>query len=210
MPAGSGRAGRVWHVSERERTLPFPCDAYLAEPDDVYFRGIEIQAPAVVVFRWLCQLRLAPYSYDWIDNLGRHSPRELTPGLERLELGQRVMTIFELVEFEPDRQLTVRLRRASLLFGEVAVTYMLLPVEPGGCRLLVKVPMRHSRRLPGWRLRHTAMPWLDLVMMRKQLLTIKHLAEQQARGGGWLALMLCVADRSRDARGRSASGRGAR
>jgi hypothetical protein len=184
MPGDRERAGRVWRVSEREQMLPFPCDAYLAEPDDVYFRGIEIQAPEVVVFRWLCQLRLAPYSYDWIDNLGRRSPRELTPGLERLEVGQRVMTIFKLIEFESDRQLTIRLDRAGVLFGEVAVSYLLVAIDSGGCRLLVKVPMRHSRRLPGLRLRHAAMPWLDLVMMRKQLLTIKQLAEGQAREEG--------------------------
>jgi hypothetical protein len=172
--------GRSWHTSERERRLPFPCDAHLAEPDDIYFRGIDIQAPPAVVFRWLCQLRVAPYSYDWIDNFGRRSPRELTPGLEQLRVGQRVMTIFELVEFEQDRHLTIRLRRAGIFFGEVAVSYVISPREPGGCRLLAKVPMRHSRRLPGWRLRHAAMPWLDLVMMRKQLLTFKELAESHA------------------------------
>jgi ribosomal protein S18 acetylase RimI-like enzyme len=132
MPGDTERAGRVWRVSERERTLPFPCDAYLVEPDDVYFRGIDIQAPAGVVFRWLCQLRIAPYSYDWIDNLGRRSPRELTPGLERLEVGQRVMTIFELVEFESGRQLTIRLGRAGVLFGEVAVSYLLVANRLGG------------------------------------------------------------------------------
>jgi hypothetical protein len=180
MAGDREQVGRVWHVSEPEQTLPFPCDAYLAEPDDVYFRGIDIQAPMGVVFRWLCQLRIAPYSYDLIDNLGRRSPRELTPGLERLAVGQRVMTIFELVEFEPGRHLTIRLDRAGILFGEVAVTYLLVANDPCGCRLLVKVPMRHSRRLPARRLRHAAMPWLDLAMMRKQLLTIKQLAEGQA------------------------------
>jgi hypothetical protein len=175
-------AGRVWGVDEREQRLDYPCDRYVDRPDDVYYRGVDVRASPASAFRWLCQLRAAPYSYDWIDNLGRRSPRELTPGLERLEAGQRVMTIFELVEFEPDRQLTIRMRRAGILFGEVAATYML---EPGGrdrCRLLVKVAMRHSRRLPGWRLRHAAMPWLDLAMMRKQTLTLKRLAETGADG----------------------------
>jgi hypothetical protein len=72
-------AGRIWGVSKQEQALPFPCDAHLSEPDDVYFRGVDIQAPEASVFRWLCQLRVAPYSYDWIDNLGRRSPASSHP-----------------------------------------------------------------------------------------------------------------------------------
>ena len=65
-----------------------------------------MRAPAEVVYRWLCQLRVAPYSYDWIDNRGRRSPRELTPGLEQLAEGQTVM-IFRLVSFAWGRHLTL-------------------------------------------------------------------------------------------------------
>jgi hypothetical protein len=161
--------------------LTFPCDSYLTDPDDAYFRAIDIDAPTKVVFRWLCQLRAAPYSYDWIDNLGRRSPPALIEGLERLHVGQRVMTIFELVEFEQDRHLTILLRNAGFLFGAVAVSYVVLGgSQPGHSRLLAKVLMRHSRRLPEWRMRQASMPWLDLLMMRKQLLTLKHHSERDA------------------------------
>ena len=79
------------------------------------------------MFRWLCQLRVAPYSYDWLDNFGRRSPRTLTPGLDALEVGQRVMTIFELLEFDADSHLTIRTRSAR--FGVVVVTYRVSATE---------------------------------------------------------------------------------
>jgi hypothetical protein len=157
--------------------MPFPCDRHLPGADAAYFRAVDVDAPPATMFRWLCQLRAAPYSYDWVDNRGRRSPRELTPGLEQLEVGQTVMTIFALVEFEPGRQLTLLLRRARRPFGEVAVTYMVLPSREGHSRLVVKLLVRFpGGRYGAWVLR-PLLPWGDLVMMRRQLLNLTALAE---------------------------------
>src|SRR5688572_29771883 len=96
----------TWGTTPEERLLAFPCDRYIEDFDQAYHRGITIRASSETIFRWLCQLRVAPYSYDWIDNFGRQSPRELIPGANHLEVGQSIMSIFELVEFEPHRQMT--------------------------------------------------------------------------------------------------------
>ncbi len=93
----------VWGTTAAEREAPFPCDRFLPDADEAYFRAADVNAPPSCLFRWLCQLGVAPYSYDWIDNPGLQSPRTLTPGLDELMIGQRVMAIFRLVEFEPSR-----------------------------------------------------------------------------------------------------------
>lgn len=166
---------RTWGSTEEERADSYPCDHWLADPDDSLWRAIDVAAPPAVTFRWLCQLRAAPYSYDWIDNLGRTSPRALTPGLDELAAGQRVMTIFRLVEFEPGRHITLVLARGSRLFGELAMTYEVRPAG-GGSRLIAKLLVRRPRG-PA-RLFAPLLPAGDLVMMKKQLRTLKALAER--------------------------------
>ena len=172
---------REWGSTAADRALAFPCNRHLRGPADALYRAIDVDAPPAVLFRWLCQLRVAPYSYDWIDNLGRTSPRTLTPGLEDLRIGQRVMTIFNLVEFEVDRHLTLVLHRASAIFGEIACTYLVVPRPPDRSRLVVKMLCRYPRVPVVGALVRVLLPWGDLVMMRKQLLTLKELAEAQER-----------------------------
>lgn len=171
--------GANWNVTEAERALPFPCDEVLRIADGVYHRGITVRAPAPVVFRWLCQLRAAPYSYDLVDNFGRRSPRLLTPGLDDLAAGQRVMTIFDLVTFERDRSITLRLRRGTGIFGEIALSYVIEPHEESCVRLLVRIVIRYPR-LPIGPIARLVLPFGDLVMMRRQLMTLRDLAERDA------------------------------
>jgi hypothetical protein len=168
-------AARTWGSTEEERVAAYPCDRWLEGAEEELWRAIDVAAPPAVVFRWLCQLRAAPYSYDWIDNLGRRSPRELTPGLEDLAEGQRVMTIFRLVEFARDRHITLVLERGKRAFGELAMTYAVEPA-PGGSRLVAKLVIKRPRG-PG-RLLSPLLPAGDLIMMKKQLRTLKALAER--------------------------------
>jgi hypothetical protein len=166
-----------WGSTAEDRALVFPCDDFIEGQADTLWRAVDVDAPPATVFRWLCQLKVAPYSYDWIDNLGRRSPRTLTPGLEDLAIGQRVMAIFDLVAFEPGRHLTLRLHRPGGPFGEVAVTYLVVPRPPDASRLVVKLRWRYPESVGlGWVAR-SLLPWGDLVMMRRQLLDLKALAE---------------------------------
>ena len=149
----------------------------MIENPDVLFRAVNIDAPVGLVFRWVCQLRVAPYSYDWIDNLGRRSPRQLIEEFERLEVGQRFMTVFRLVSFEEGSSIT--LDATTGLFGRVACTYRIIPREVNRSRLVVKLTFSTPPGVRGWVTRRV-LPTGDLLMMRKQLLTLKELAERDA------------------------------
>jgi hypothetical protein len=66
--------GQRWGVRDDEVARHYPCDELAPEAAVQLWRGITVDAPAAQVWPWVRQLRLAPYSYDWIDNLGRRSP----------------------------------------------------------------------------------------------------------------------------------------
>jgi hypothetical protein len=176
--------GSTWNVTPAEQAARLPCDDLT--PGAVQFdRAISIDAPPSVVFTWLCQLRVAPYSYDLLDNTGRRSPRARSAELTDLAVGQPFVRIFgltyvfELAAFETNEHITLQPRQGSAMsrFAEVSNTYSVRPVGDG-TRLHVRVLFKG--------------PWLvgqmlalvNLLMMRKQLLVLKKLAERDARIGG--------------------------
>ena len=174
----------TWGTTRAEREMDFPCDLFVQQPKTAYYRGITVRAQPELVFRWLCQLRVAPYSYDWIDNRRRQSPRVLIPGLDELAIGQHVMGDSEVIDFERDRHMTIRTIRGSLqwrILGDNLVSYLIVPEDSDSCRLLVKAVYPRGPR--GW-FWPVFLPWGGLIMMRKQLLNFKRLSEQSATGTG--------------------------
>jgi hypothetical protein len=125
--------------------------------------------------RGVAQVRLAPYSYDWIDNLGRRSPRELA-GLPEPRAGDRFTTaagraLGRIVSVDPGSQLTGTIMGAF-------VSYVLVPQPHGTTRLLFKIVMRTNR----WAALGLSVG--DLIMARRQLLNLKQLAERHLQGTG--------------------------
>jgi hypothetical protein len=157
---------RIWPADPE----PF-CSA-----EETWYRRMTVNTSAARVFRWLCQLRVAPYSYDWLDNFGRPSPGHLIAGLEKLRTGQRVMTIFRLADFLPNQFLVLEfLPSGRSPFGPLRITYLCRAEGAERTRLLrVRVNYASNSLRP---LMRTFLPTGDLIMMRKQLLRLKALAE---------------------------------
>jgi hypothetical protein len=175
--------GTIWNATSAERATRLPCDDLM--PDAVPFdRAISIAAPPAVVFAWLCQLRVAPYSYDLLDNTGHRSPRTRSAELTDLAVGQPFVRIFgrayvfELASFVHNEHITLQPRSGSVMsrFGAVSNTYTVRP-EGDGTRLHVRVLFDGP-----WVLGQT-LALVNLLMMRKQLLVLKSFAERDALTG---------------------------
>jgi hypothetical protein len=133
------------------------------------WRGITVNVPADELWPWVTQVRVAPYSYDRIDNLGRRSPRTLL-GLPEPVVGDAFtsaggLSLGRILSVDAPHQLTARI-------AGTVISYVLdQPSQRSHTRLLMKLVSGLPRPLA---------PLLsvgDLVMARRQLLNWKQLAE---------------------------------
>jgi hypothetical protein len=164
--------GDRWGVSNSEMLRSYPCDDFVTSPVLAAWRGVHVSAPPEAVWPWVTQVRLGPYSYDWIDNLGHRSPRQLL-GLPEPKVGERFTTaagrrLGRIVSVDQGRQLTGTIMGAFM-------SYIVVPQDDGTTRLLLKVVARTSR----WAA--VGLSVGDLIMARRQLLNLKQLAERHHR-----------------------------
>jgi hypothetical protein len=54
----------VWGATDEEVARRYPSDG-LMRGGVAMTRAIGVEAPSELVWRWLCQMAVAPYSYDW-------------------------------------------------------------------------------------------------------------------------------------------------
>jgi hypothetical protein len=164
--------GSRWGVTDEEVARPFPCDEWADAPTLEAWRGVTVATTSERLWPWVSQVRVAPYAYDWIDNLGRRSPRSLLD-LDPPVVGENFTCaggrrIGRVLSVDAPHQLTGRI-------GGVVISYVLEP-EPGGLttRLLMKLVARMHRPLG------QLLTLGDLPMARRQLLNFKRLAEAES------------------------------
>ncbi len=160
--------GERWGVSDAETRLAYGCDAFVRDPTLQAWRGVEVAASPEVVWSWVRQIRLAPYSYDWVDNLGRRSPR-VRSELPEPQVGDPFTRSAgrdagRVVAVVPGRELTATILGAYM-------SYLVVPQRDRSTRLLLKVAGRPPRGTA------TLTCLGDLPMARRQLLNLKRLAE---------------------------------
>ena len=179
--AGGDGLPWVWGVPVEPAGLPTP---KVAPGSRLAVRAVAMEAPREVGFLWLCQMRRAPYSYDWLDNFGRRSPRRADPSLTDLAVGQSFMTIFELTDFTDGESLMLRMKdgRPTRIFGAIILHYRVETITGSRSRLVAAMWMPPIGRVLGKALRYL-LAWGDLLMMRKQLRTLAALAERDADAG---------------------------
>lgn len=171
----------VWGATEAEVARTWPCDVLQPDPAVRLLRAVDVAAPVDLVAAWLGNLRLAPYSYDLLDNLGRRSPRTLATHLPPVAVGDRVAGVFTVVDVVPGEGLTAATRPGSgaeRAFGRVTMTYA--AHAGAGTTRLVGVVRQGGAAGRVEAARSLALAWGDLVMMRRQLFTLRDLAERDA------------------------------
>jgi hypothetical protein len=189
--AGFVRLYRPWHLrwgaTDEEVLRELPGDGVVVGPTFNATRAITVDAPPQAVWPWIAQMgfgRAGWYSYDLLDNLGRHSADTIIPSLQDVRIG-------DLVPMGPGGG---GLRVKELVPGEWLLwwdgvghstwLWNLEQVAPGQTRLITRVRMRYRWTHPSILFALLLMePW-DFPMMRKCMLGIKRRVESASPQAG--------------------------
>jgi len=169
-----------WGATDAEVERSMPGDDDVPRPTFNATRAVTVAARPEQIWPWLIQIgvgRAGWYSYDWLDNLGRHSAERIIPEFQHLAVGDVIPMSPDgkhgnvVKAFEPNRW---------MLWGDQAgqATWYwgLYPVDERQTRLITRVRMCYRWTSP-LALFNPLVEFADIAMMRKCLLGIKRRAE---------------------------------
>jgi hypothetical protein len=161
-----------WGSTPAQRARRSPAEDRLEGATTYAWRGVDVPVPAALAVHWLGQLRVAPYSYDLLDNRGRRSPRTRDLDAPPVAVGDGVMSLFTVTDVHPGVGFT------AVASGPppTALSYEVRPVDERSCRIEVAIVARSATRLSA-----IVLVVIDAVMMRRQLLNLARWATREAR-----------------------------
>jgi hypothetical protein len=175
-----------WGSTGEELSRPMPGDEIVNRPMFDATRAVTINARPEDIWPWLVQIgfgRAGWYSYDLLDNFGRHSAERIVPALQHMEPGDLVpigpgpSSGMWVKSFVQDRWILWWSKKND----QTTWAWALYQTPDGMTRLVARVRAPYSWRQP------LSLVWLPLLeladfpMMRKCLLGIKRRAETQRR-----------------------------
>lgn len=175
-----------WGIKRGDKASKFGCDNLVSGINSQWFRAVDVNAPAELVYKWVCHMKVAPYSYDKIDNGGKVSPQDLIPGIENLKKNEKMMTIFNIESFTPQRQINLTMdippKEWAKWYVPSAISYRIDKLSKSKSRIVVKYVAAWPHTIRGWFERYF-IALADFIMMRRQLLNFRKLAERDYRRG---------------------------
>lgn len=174
-------------ATRRERLLALPGDEMIRHAAGSLTHGITVHCSRRELWPWLIQMgadRAGWYSYDALDNGGRHSAERILRGFQNPSLGEVFPALpgrsdgFVLLESEPTQWLVLGWPAPD---GQLLVTwaFMLHDIDENTTRLIVRARASDDYRFHGLP-RYMGLlvaRIVHFIMERKQLLEIARRAE---------------------------------
>ena len=176
-----------WGSTGEEVGGSMPGDEVVPNPTFNATRAVTISAPPEKIWPWIVQIgfgRAGWYSYDLLDNFGRHSAERIVPELQHIDVG-------DLIPMAPGENAGMRVKdfvpNQSILWWdeETQLTtwaWALNEMPDGKTRLVTRVRSRSSLGHPATVIWLLLVELADFPMMRKCLLGIKRRAEASTPG----------------------------
>lgn len=184
--AALGFVYRTWHLrwgaTDDELAMGLPGDCIVPRPAFDATRAVTVEAPPEAVWPWIAQIgfgRAGWYSYDFLDNLGRHSAETIMPALQDIHPGDLVPIGpggfgLKVKDIEPGKWV--------LWWDGSGYTTWLWSLREGAgrTRLLTRLRLHYRWTHPTILFNLLIVEPADFPMMRKCMLGIKRRAEALA------------------------------
>jgi len=148
-------------------------------------RCVEMKAGASDIFVWLKQLRVAPYSYDFVDNRCKKSPDFIIENLPPLKAYTHFLLAFNILEFEENSFIAGRFCApvnppVNLYMRDMFIEYRIVE-KTTNAKLWCKIKGYYNTDIFSCGF-FFIFSVVNKIMMARQLKNIKKLSELSAKG----------------------------